>query len=815
MFGNKTRKLLDETNLQMSRLNDTVEGFLELQKQRHDIVPIVKEKSSPQDTEGPVVVDEKTKKQAAYALNLCSVSISQIVDYNDLNVLEQEYEGILNNLNIEHFPKDDALLNILKHILDTVTFFRIQEGDKQFIERDYQQKMKNAIWSSVPNFGVIVASGNPFVMLMSLASQVGMGYMNYRKQKAENTLEYEKEKWKLQRAAIEQFNGLRRELFDTAWRLADKYGFPDEYRLTENQIRHYNNILMDSDRYRMDERLASVESQFKAYPPYWYQRGHNAACIALISGKDSTMFNKYASLAITSFRIYVQINQSELLRTDIVAASCYLELAGLLSPEHNREEIIDLIGKASMNAGTHNDIRQLCANAYLAIGERRLAEKYLRELVVENYNAVANAQLLSSLYCTDTLQGEMGHTSDDYETLKMYIDPRYLMPLPTTEQLSDGNQIDDIARSMMDAFLQRQKGNLKVKCEKVLDAMDEKYTIKLNRSYQDVGKRQADEYFLDSEARKEQRRHDINQYFLNRHHVVDYKHRISSFSLEYDLISYLNDYVNAISQIKSINFNVECIDSAIKDYINIIRAVDKSIKESTFDISTIDKIQSISFDKFTSAFRKEIKEKYSRYVDILRDLNEISIAEEELNCVCARIDISTPDELFTAPQRQDVIINQHTIQLKATNSFINSEAEREKVNKARQICEGFNFSVNDKNIRYITSDKDIDYYRERCKSFLKDHIALNSSFNKKEIIAIISNNQNGFSDKDVFFTPYQLFRIRTRLFKKDEYLSCPYDKIELDNYTGALTCDGIQIVEKNPIVTNNLHDMILDLQKME
>lgn len=104
-------------------------------------------------------ISEEDKIRAAYALNLCSVSVSQIIDYNDVNILEQEYETILNNLNLEHMPKDEALLNILKQILDTVSFFRNQEGDKKFIDKEYQQKMKNAIWSCVPNLGVIVASG--------------------------------------------------------------------------------------------------------------------------------------------------------------------------------------------------------------------------------------------------------------------------------------------------------------------------------------------------------------------------------------------------------------------------------------------------------------------------------------------------------------------------------------------------------------------------------------------------------------------------------------------------------------------------------
>ena len=39
------------------------------------------------------ITDEQI--QAAYALNLCSVSVSQIVDYNDVYILEQEYENIL------------------------------------------------------------------------------------------------------------------------------------------------------------------------------------------------------------------------------------------------------------------------------------------------------------------------------------------------------------------------------------------------------------------------------------------------------------------------------------------------------------------------------------------------------------------------------------------------------------------------------------------------------------------------------------------------------------------------------------------------
>ena len=40
-------------------------------------------------------INEDSKIKAAYALNLCTVSVSQIIDYNDINILEQEYEATI------------------------------------------------------------------------------------------------------------------------------------------------------------------------------------------------------------------------------------------------------------------------------------------------------------------------------------------------------------------------------------------------------------------------------------------------------------------------------------------------------------------------------------------------------------------------------------------------------------------------------------------------------------------------------------------------------------------------------------------------
>jgi len=68
---------------------------------------------------------EEEKIRAAYALNLWTVSISQIVDYNDSYILEQEYSTIMNNLNLENMPKDEALKDVINEILDQIVELRM------------------------------------------------------------------------------------------------------------------------------------------------------------------------------------------------------------------------------------------------------------------------------------------------------------------------------------------------------------------------------------------------------------------------------------------------------------------------------------------------------------------------------------------------------------------------------------------------------------------------------------------------------------------------------------------------------------------
>ncbi len=392
-------------------------------------------------------ISDNEKLRAAYALNMCNVSVSQIVQYNDIYILEQEYNTILNNLNLQAIPKDEPLLNILVELLNTITFYRIQEIKKKQIEKKYQRKMKAAIWLAIPNISVI-GIGSPLDMAVSLATQIGVSYMNYRKEKAEAALEKEDKEIELQITALEQFNALKRELFTTAWRLAAKYDFPDQYRLTERQIEQYNNILMDSNEIRKYARLEAIQDKFKAYPQFWYHLAHTACYISSSNDprlEDATK-ELYRLRALEHFETFKTLNEFNILREDHIAASAALEHADLLIADKKYDEAKSILSNNIDKAGNSNDILQLFAMSYLKCGYPNEAIKWLKYLVVEDYNAHPNATLLSRLY--SSIYRNLSDNSEkkdigaEYNMLKMWVDSSVLFPLTEDEEASAIEYLD-------------------------------------------------------------------------------------------------------------------------------------------------------------------------------------------------------------------------------------------------------------------------------------------------------------------------------------------------------------------------------------
>lgn len=581
------------------------------------------------------------QKKAAYALNICTVSVSQIVDYNDINILEQEYNAILNNLNLEQIPKDEALLNILKDLLDVITHFKISEMEKDMIEKEYQQKMNNAIWAAVPNFGLVLAGGSPLTMAVSLANQVGIGYMNYRRNKAEYGMDRDKQMWQLKKTAIEQFNFIRKELFDTAWRLADTYKFPDEYRLTEKQIKQYNEILQDPDVLNRYERLETRMEFFEAYPPFWYFIGNAANLIAndrtinLSEGARSS----YKAKALYYFNKFESIEQNSLLREDVISASCALEHVDLLLSEQNPDydEVNKLLTKAARMSGNDYDVLQLCAIAYLKIGNSENAVRILKRLVSENYNKTVNAQLLSAIYVHS-----INFYQADYELLATRVNPQYLFPMPI-----DGNQDIKLLES---EFEHKQRDLVKQEIQIMLANYMRKYTIKWNKilSIFDNNAVYPDSFFEGTEIAKSRRQEEAGRVFSVLSLKQKYQDNLQSVSYELSIKDILNELFDGLFSFRMFsNEGIQrTIEGSIKQKVvenkDTFSEIQKAITDKTFQMSNYNAAQYVNLktisedaiNKITSYALAEINK---------ADAGRIAEIESDIVSFCTKAGIDTPE----------------------------------------------------------------------------------------------------------------------------------------------------------------------------
>lgn len=380
-------------------------------------------------------MNENEKSRAAYALNLCKVSVKQIIDYNDVYFMKQEYDNILNNLNLENMPKDDALLDAYKTILDTINSFLKVKGDFGVIEKEYKFRMKNAIWSALPALGGVYFSGDGVLNIaLSLATQIGTGYMNYRRVRANIENDYARRKWELTKLQMDQLNSMHKSLFETAWKLAETYGFPDEYRLSDEQIDKYSRALMESDELKRYGQLKSMKDNFRAYPPFWYELG---STVSRLSKMDAAVevVEKYRKEAIGYFEEYKKINQQRLLRKDILTSEWALEYCEILdlNSKEDIEKAKELVKIAENSSGRSLDVLEMCAFRYLLLQDYHSSIRIFDELISYRYNEDLNAPILSCLYIIN-MRSNDGETAKNakigYEELKLKTEKEYIVEIP-------------------------------------------------------------------------------------------------------------------------------------------------------------------------------------------------------------------------------------------------------------------------------------------------------------------------------------------------------------------------------------------------
>jgi len=252
--------------------------------------------------------EEQTKLQVLQSLNLVAVSLTHIMTYNDKVVLDQEYNTIINNLNLSNIPDAD-IITLLQELMDLLTSSKIQDHDREYIltrfDKNVQTELKNRMRSRIFDTELVL---NPYMGILKSVLYTGSFYFNYRAQMDTYAKEKEEGKWAIEAKTMEGLNNFYKKLLKYSWELMRRYKLPDEWRLNEKQLRDYIDILKEPDLERRYRKLERIENSFREFPPYWYYRGQAAQ---ELDDNDE---------ALNCFNKFQQINQ-RILRKDPYAAS--------------------------------------------------------------------------------------------------------------------------------------------------------------------------------------------------------------------------------------------------------------------------------------------------------------------------------------------------------------------------------------------------------------------------------------------------------------------------------------------------------------
>ena len=753
------------------------------------------------------VYEDNDKLKAAYALNMCTVSVSQIVDYNDEYILEQEYNAILNNINLEQMPKDEALLSILVKLLNVITFFRIDKIKRNEIDKKYQRRMENAIWSAIPSVGVI-ATGNPVAIGVSLATQVGIGYMNYRREKANAIAEKEDSEVELRITAIEQFNALRRELFTTAWRLADEYNFPDKYRLTEKQIEQYNAILMDTDEIRKYERLMSVQDKFEAYLPFWYFAGHSAKYISEDenNGLDLESRIYFRNQAKEHFEKYSNLNSFNILREDELTASFALEYADLLLLDENPnlKNINQLIDIAVDMAGNSNDVIEMCAMAYLKLNNYEKASVLLKQLVNEQYNTKLNAQLLSSIYVSDYIHNKSINSKADYELLSTRIDNNLLYPMPI-DSLENENNLENI-------FIKSQRDILQEKYRLSINEFMIKYMIMYGRIVPIAEKEElefGEEYYIDDERIIKFRSDYLRKIFEDEAKKESYCLLLKETGIPFKIIDLLKSCKLPFMDESTQEILTSDIETQIIKYREILTKIQTALDSDSFTYEYMDVLLKLDFDCFAGSFYEDLIEFVNQYVESREELQDFFLAEQYLIEFCEQEKLADPNELYYKNNsKSSAIIPDSVMRFDYDllgDKVVKAAKEFSNANEMKRLIENSISEIildNSKSELYMREDPKFDRYFNKNKQLVNNYEL------KAKSLAVL----NDFSkkDQDLIFTVSGIIPVKGGNVKK----LVSYSNVSLAVGKGdELLIDGKYI--NDGVDTNSLYNLCKKLKDKE
>ena len=564
--------------------------------------------------------------------------------------------------------------------------------------------------------------------------------------------------------------------------------------MTENQIKQYDQVLMDADEYRKYARLEAIAPNFEAYPPFWYFYAHTALYISE-NETNAVAKAEYRNRAKNHFEKYYQLNRFSLLREDQLAASALLEYSDLLLLENakeNTEKVYQLVMEAQKKAGNANDVLQLCAISYLKIGKTEDAARLLKYLVNEEYNPAMNAKILSRIYVSQYLATESPAAYTEYGILARRIAPEFLFPMPK-------GTVSD--QSLEEAFIKRQK----VALIKAYRTTLQEYERKTRDDYEDALQ-------------------DLEKSCYKKENVALLVSKLGTGKYSRNCVVQLNrmvaglDTLPVFRDLEKREVLIKLIEGKLRNTRPAVQNLQKETT-NTFDEENYEKLEEdyekltelFSYQRLTEVFFDKLKARVTDEIVNSQELGTLNLLENDLLQFCDAQELPMPQCLNLTREEQQLPEEKGSLYF--DDVFLEDapdpetqeqlEKKMEKVigaAKGHIIKDAANVAI------YLRTEKLFDFYFENKKL-----TGATKYLVKQKAAAVIDDKTN--KDCDLILTVDGVVIVNQNRISNEKI---PYDAIKFDSEAGTdrLTMSYKDVCDNVAIDIKGLYALMQELDKL-
>lgn len=221
---------------------------------------------------------EISKEQVISQMNYCVNSITNIVHYKSMTLLEHEIDQLLNNLTMEQVVGLYEVQSFRSEMIERISALQITEEERRTMMRIQELKRENLLYQSISNAlsPTLLITGGPgtikqiaFTAIVTAARTA----VEYKSAANEADIEELQAMWQYRKEDLKNFAELRKDALNLVYSLFQKYGLNERDRLTESTSTLLSQIIAEKDPHAKIRKLRDNKQTFDGIADYHYHLG--------------------------------------------------------------------------------------------------------------------------------------------------------------------------------------------------------------------------------------------------------------------------------------------------------------------------------------------------------------------------------------------------------------------------------------------------------------------------------------------------------------------------------------------------------------